>query len=75
MTEQHLITPPPELVEQWRTAPEYVSGLKKLMMVTMTEKRFQEIAAQAEDGMSEPFLALRHSLENLKLARDLSHRV
>ena len=41
------ITPPPELVEQWRTAPEYTSGLKKLMMVTMTEQRFQEIAIHA----------------------------
>ena len=47
MTNQHPITPPPELVEQWRTAPEYTSGLKKLMMVTMTEQRFQEIAIHA----------------------------
>ena len=28
-----------------------------------------------QDGMAEPFLALRPPLENLKLARDLSHRV
>lgn len=28
-----------------------------------------------QDGMAEPFLVLRHSLENLKLARDLSHHV
>lgn len=28
-----------------------------------------------QDGMAQSFLALHHSLENLKLARDLSHRV
>ena len=41
------ITPPPELVEQWRTAPEYASALEKLTMVTMTDRRLQEIASQA----------------------------
>lgn len=41
------ITPPPELVEQWRTAPEYASALEKLTMVTMTDRRLQEIATQA----------------------------
>ena len=43
----HPITPPPELVEQWRTAPEYASALEKLTMVTMTDRRLQEIATQA----------------------------
>ena len=43
----HPITPPPELVEQWRTAPEYASALEKLTMVTMTDRRLQEIASQA----------------------------
>ena len=44
---KHPITPPPELVEQWRTAPEYASALEKLTMVTMTDRRLQEIATQA----------------------------
>ena len=47
MTTEHPITPPPELVEQWRTAPEYASALEKLTMVTMTDRRLQEIATQA----------------------------
>jgi hypothetical protein len=47
MTQEHPITPPPELVEQWRTAPEYASALEKLTMVTMTDRRLQEIATQA----------------------------
>ena len=44
---KHQITPPPELVEQWRTAPEYATGLQKLTMVSMTTDRLQEIATQA----------------------------
>ena len=43
----HPITPPPALVEQWRTAPEYTTGAEKLTMVTMTDRRLQEIATQA----------------------------
>ena len=43
----HPITPPPELVEQWRTAPEYASDTEKLTMVSMTTRRLQEIADQA----------------------------
>ena len=34
-------------MEQWRTAPEYASALEKLTMVTMTDRRLQEIASQA----------------------------
>ena len=45
--QQHPITPPPELVEEWGTAPEYTTGLQKLMMVTITTDRLQEIATQA----------------------------
>lgn len=47
MTQEHPITPPPELVEQWRTEPEYTTGWEKLTMATMTTRRLQEIAAQA----------------------------
>ena len=44
---EHPITPPPELVKEWRTAPEYATGLQKLSMVSMTTDRLQEIATQA----------------------------
>ena len=47
MSHQHPITPPPEMVERWRTAPEYATGLQKLSMVCMTTDRLQEIATQA----------------------------
>lgn len=44
--QQHPITPPPELVEQWRTHPEFVEpGLTS--MVSMTESRLHDIATQA----------------------------
>ena len=35
------------MVERWRTAPEYATGLQKLSMVCMTTDRLQEIATQA----------------------------
>ena len=47
MSHQPPITPPPEMVERWRTAPEYATGLQKLSMVCMTTDRLQEIATQA----------------------------
>jgi hypothetical protein len=43
----HPITPPPELVDEWRRAPEYTDGLRKLTMVTITVDRLQYIATQA----------------------------
>lgn len=46
MTE-HPITPPPELVEQWRTAPEYTTGKELFTMVSVSTRRLQEIATQA----------------------------
>ena len=47
MTEQHPITPPPELVEEWRSLPEYVSQLRTMSTVTITTERLQDIAIQA----------------------------
>lgn len=44
---EHPITPPPELIEQWRTAPEYAKNSSKAMLVSMTISRLQEIATQA----------------------------
>jgi hypothetical protein len=47
MTTEHPITPPPELVEQWRTAPEYTTGKKMFTMVSVSTRRLQEVATQA----------------------------
>jgi hypothetical protein len=42
------ITPPPELVKQWLTEPEYVSSWNgKCMMLSMTDYRFSNICAKA----------------------------
>jgi hypothetical protein len=48
MTENHAfpITPPPELVQQWREAPEF-SALFPCVMVTVTTTKLQDIATQA----------------------------
>jgi hypothetical protein len=46
MTENHPITPPPELVKQWREAPEF-SALSPCVMVTVTNTKLQDIATQA----------------------------
>lgn len=43
----HPITPPPALVEQWRTAPEYTTGEEMFTMVSMSMRRLQEVATQA----------------------------
>ena len=47
MTQEHPITPPPELVEQWRTAPEYATGKEMFTMVSVSTRRLQEVATQA----------------------------
>ena len=41
------ITPPPELVGQWRATPEYANLSEKLFLVTITTKKLQDIATQA----------------------------
>jgi hypothetical protein len=46
MTQQHPINPPPELVKQWREAPEF-SALSPCVMVTVTTTKLQDIATQA----------------------------
>jgi hypothetical protein len=47
MTDQHPITPPPELVKQWREMPEYASISEKLFTVSITTNKLQDIATQA----------------------------
>jgi hypothetical protein len=46
MTQQNLITPPPELVQEWREAPEF-SALSPCVIVTVTTTKLQDIATQA----------------------------
>jgi hypothetical protein len=48
MTDQHPITPPPELVKQWLAEPEYVSGWNgKCTMISVTDHRLSNICAKA----------------------------
>jgi hypothetical protein len=42
-----LITPPPELMEQWRSEPEYSDGHHKITMVTMSQDRLMEICEKS----------------------------
>ena len=58
MTDNHPITPPPELVDEWRRAPEYADGLKKLTMVTITVDRLQYIATKAARWGADKQLAI-----------------
>ncbi len=44
---EHPITPPPELVQQWRNLPEYTSQLRMMSSVTLTTEKLQDIATQA----------------------------
>ncbi len=46
MTDQHPITPPPELVQQWREAPEFFE-LSPCALVTVTTTKLQDIATQS----------------------------
>lgn len=64
MTEQHPITPPPELVEQWRNLPEYASQLRAMSRVTITIEKLQDIATQAARwGADQQLLACGKYLE------------
>ena len=47
MTTEHPITPPPELVEQWRDLPEFTDGRRKMIMVTLSREKLLDIATQA----------------------------
>jgi hypothetical protein len=43
----HPLTPPPELVQQWRSEPEYSDGHHKITMVTMSQDRLMEICRKS----------------------------
>ena len=46
MTNQHPITPPPELVREWREEPAF-SALSPCSMVSLTTTKLQDIATRA----------------------------
>jgi hypothetical protein len=77
MTNQHPITPPPELVAQWRKLPEYTSQLRMMSTVTLTTEKLQDIATQAArwgadqelDACCEQLKMLTHTVEELRAAR------
>jgi glutathione synthase/RimK-type ligase-like ATP-grasp enzyme len=43
----HPITPPPEMVEQWRREPEYADGTKPKTMVMMTADRLMLLSEKS----------------------------
>ena len=47
MTEQHPITPPPELVQQWLCSDDYPWGPLEQKSITITTNRLQNVATQA----------------------------
>jgi hypothetical protein len=48
MTDQHPITPPPELVQEWLKEPEFVSGWKgECTLISLTNHRLRNICNRA----------------------------
>jgi hypothetical protein len=47
MKTKHPITPPPELVDQWRAIPEYADISEKLFSISITTNKLRDIATQA----------------------------
>jgi hypothetical protein len=47
MTNQHPITPPPELVQQWLCSDDYQWGPLEQTSITITTNRLQNVATQA----------------------------
>ena len=41
------VTPPPELLDQWRKEPEYTDGNKLVTMVTMTTDRLMQLCEKS----------------------------
>jgi hypothetical protein len=47
MTEQHPITPPPELVGEWLCSEDYLSDASTFSSMTITSSRLQNVATRA----------------------------
>jgi len=62
--QQHPIIPSPELVQQWRDSPEYTDGKRKLVMVTLSTGKLQDIATKASQWGSDQ--ELEACVEHLK---------
>ena len=75
MKTEHPITPPPELVEQWRTAPEYTTGKEMFTMVSMSTRRLQEVATQAARWGADQELEACCEWVNDDLAYDVADRL
>jgi len=64
MTDNHPITPPPELVDQWRAMPEYANISEKLFSISITTNKLRDIATQAARwGADQELLACGDYLE------------
>ena len=63
---KHPIAPPPELVQQWRTEPEYASANQLLTMVSMTQNRLMELCQKsAQHGADQELEACCEWLEDV----------
>ena len=65
MTQEHPITPPPELVEKWRKEPEYTDCNQLVTMVTMTTDRLMQLCEKsAQYGADQELEACCEWFEN-----------
>ena len=63
--QQHPIIPSPELVQQWRDSSEYTDGKRKLVMVTLSTGKLQDIATKASQwGADTELLACGNYLKH-----------
>ena len=63
--QQHPIIPSPELVQQWRDSPEYTDGKRKLIMITLSAGKLQDIATKASQwGADTELLACGNYLKH-----------
>jgi hypothetical protein len=72
----HPITPPPELVQQWRSEPEYSDGHHKITMVTMSQDRLMEICEKsALHGADQELEAIQKEIITQAWFADPGHRL
>jgi len=70
------ITPPPKLVQQWRSEPEYSDGHHKITMVTMSQDRLMEICEKsALHGADQELEAIQKEIITQAWFADPGHRL
>jgi hypothetical protein len=70
------ITPPPKLVQQWRSEPEYSDGHHKITMVTMSQDRLMEICEKsALHGADHELEAIQKEIITQAWFADPGHRL